>query len=55
MCTEIVFIEMISLLATHHKMSLIDRPIEQNDAEICGKIGYVLQANIGCKGVKNQY
>jgi GNAT superfamily N-acetyltransferase len=27
-------------LDTHHKMSLIIRPIEQNDVEICGKIGY---------------
>src|ERR687886_605455 len=27
-------------LDTHHKMSLIVRSIEQNDAEICGKIGY---------------
>jgi hypothetical protein len=27
-------------LAIHHKMSLIVKPIEENDAESCGKIGY---------------
>ena len=35
---EIVFIQMIAL--TLIKMSLIVRPIEQDDAEVCGKIGY---------------
>jgi GNAT superfamily N-acetyltransferase len=38
MSIEIVFIRIIS--STLIKMSLIVRPIEQNDAEICGKIGY---------------
>lgn len=35
---EILFIQMIAL--TLIKMSLIVRPIEQDDAEVCGKIGY---------------
>ena len=38
MSIEIVFIRIIS--STLIKMSLIVRPVEHDDAEICGKIGY---------------
>jgi hypothetical protein len=38
MSTGIVFY--VNHVLAIHKMSLTVRPIEHNDAEICGKIGY---------------